>query len=62
MLQLTDKSLVKPYGVLKDLCVRVEKFLTPPDFYILDIEEDKKMTLIFGTPFLATGDAVIEVK
>nr|GEU60959.1 hypothetical protein [Tanacetum cinerariifolium] len=38
------------------------KFTFPADFVILEIEEDSKVPLILGRPFLHTADAVIRVK
>ncbi|GJX80346.1 reverse transcriptase domain-containing protein [Tanacetum coccineum] len=38
------------------------KFTFPADFVILKMEEDSKVPLILGRPFLHTADAVIRVK
>ncbi|XP_075475633.1 uncharacterized protein LOC142507907 [Primulina tabacum] len=59
-LQLADKSLTYPREIVEDVLVKVEKFIFPADFVILDMEEDQEMPLIFGRPFLATGKALIE--
>ena len=32
------------------------------DFVVIDIEEDKQVSLLLGRPFLATGAALIDVK
>ena len=61
-LQLADRSVVKPQGVVEDVCVGVGKFVLPCDFMIMDVEIDKATPLIIGRPFLATGDAWIGVK
>ena len=37
-------------------------FIFPVDFVVIDIEGDKQIPLLFGTPFLATGAALIIVK
>ncbi|GKB61098.1 reverse transcriptase domain-containing protein [Tanacetum coccineum] len=37
-------------------------FIFPVDFIILEMEEDSKVPLILGRPFLHTADAVIRVK
>nr|GEU85451.1 reverse transcriptase domain-containing protein [Tanacetum cinerariifolium] len=42
--------------------VEVGKFTFPVDFVILEMEEDSKVSLILGRPFLHTADAVIRVK
>ena len=61
-LQLADRSIKYPYGVIEDVLVKVDKFYFPVDFTILDIDEDKEIPLILGRPFLATGGALIDVK
>ena len=61
MLQLADHSLVKPNGIIEDLWVQVDRFIIPVDFVILDMEVDKKVPIILGRPFMATGDTVIWV-
>ncbi|GJZ21387.1 reverse transcriptase domain-containing protein, partial [Tanacetum coccineum] len=38
------------------------KFVFPADFVILQMEEDDKLPLILGRPFLHTTDAIIRVK
>ncbi|GJT68636.1 reverse transcriptase domain-containing protein [Tanacetum coccineum] len=40
----------------------VGKITFPVDFIILEMEEDSKVPLILGRPFLHTSDAVIRVK
>ena len=63
-LQLADKSLKHPKGgggVIEDVLVKVDKFIFPADFIILDMEEDKEIPIILGRPFLATRRAMIDV-
>ena len=54
-LQLADHSIKKPYGVIEDVLVKVDKFIFPVDFIVLDFETDKTCPLILGRPFLNTG-------
>ena len=61
-LQLADKSLKHPRGVIEDVLVKVDKFIFPADFIVLDMEEDKEIPIILGRPFLATGRAMIDVQ
>ncbi|GJW56665.1 reverse transcriptase domain-containing protein [Tanacetum coccineum] len=44
------------------MLVEFGKFTFPLDFVILKMEEDSKVSLILGRPFLHTADAVIRVK
>ncbi|GKC08851.1 reverse transcriptase domain-containing protein [Tanacetum coccineum] len=46
----------------ENMLVEVGKFTFPADFVILEMEEDSKVPLILGQPFLHTADAVIQVK
>ena len=59
-LQLADRSLKYPQGVIEDVLVKVDKFIFPFDFIVLDMEEDKEIPIILGRPFLATSRAMIE--
>ncbi|KAL0412202.1 UNVERIFIED_CONTAM: hypothetical protein Slati_3809900 [Sesamum latifolium] len=61
-LQLADRSIKYPRGIVEDVLVKVEKFLIPVDFIVLGMEEDKNMALILGRPFLATSRALIDVQ
>ncbi|XP_062085183.1 uncharacterized protein LOC133791269 [Humulus lupulus] len=61
-LQLADRSLTYPRGVIEDVLVKVDKFIFPADFVVLDMEEDHEIPIILGRPFLATGRALIDVQ
>ena len=61
-LQMADKSMVKPEGVLEDVLVTVGKFVFPVDFIILDMEADSQVPLLLGRPFLATRAARIDMQ
>ncbi|XP_073049557.1 uncharacterized protein [Primulina eburnea] len=60
-LQIADRSLTYPRGIVEDVLVKMDKFIFPTDFMILDMEEDHDTPLIFGRPFLDTGRALIDV-
>ncbi|XP_057426049.1 uncharacterized protein LOC130719437 [Lotus japonicus] len=60
-LQMADRSLKTPYGIVEDVMVRVDKYVFPVGFVVLDMEEAEKIPLILGRPFLATGRAKIDV-
>ncbi|XP_075499265.1 uncharacterized protein LOC142537653 [Primulina tabacum] len=61
-LQLVDRFVKYPWGVIEDVLVKIDKFIFPADFVVLDMEEDMEMPLILGRPFLATGKALIDVQ
>ena len=61
-LQMADRSMVKPEGVLEDVLVTVGKFVFPVDFIVLEMETDSQVPLLLGRPFLATGAALIDMQ
>ncbi|XP_050893955.1 uncharacterized protein LOC127100728 [Lathyrus oleraceus] len=61
-LQLADRSVKFPTGMLENIPVRIGQFYIPTDFVIMDIKEDSHIPIILGRPFLATAGAIIDVK
>ncbi|XP_012435283.1 uncharacterized protein LOC105761886 [Gossypium raimondii] len=61
-LQLAGKTLACPKDVVENAIVKVEKFYYPGNFIILDMEEDRDVSLILERPFLTIGQAFIDVK
>ena len=61
-LQMADITLAQPKGILEDVLIKVEKFIFPVYFVVIDIEEHKQVPLLLGRPFLATREALIDVK
>ncbi|XP_059285698.1 uncharacterized protein LOC132039172 [Lycium ferocissimum] len=59
-LQMADRSIKKPVGMVDDVLVRVGKFMLPIDFVILDCAVDRDISIILGRPFLATGRALMD--
>ena len=47
-LQLADRSIKYPRGVIEDVLVKVDKFIFPADFIVLDMDEDEEIPLILG--------------
>nr|GEY06296.1 reverse transcriptase domain-containing protein [Tanacetum cinerariifolium] len=60
--RLANRSFQYLVGIAENMLVEVDKFTFPADFVILKIEEDNKIPLILGRPFLHTANAVIRVK
>jgi len=61
-LQLADRSIKHPHGLLEDVLMKVGKFYFPVDFVILEMEEDFEVPLILGRPFLKTSGALVDHK
>ncbi|XP_062103799.1 uncharacterized protein LOC133814912 [Humulus lupulus] len=60
--KLADRSLAYPDGKIQDVLVKVDKFIFPVDFIVLDYEADREVAIILGRPFLATGRTLIDVQ
>ena len=50
-LQLVDRSYQHPRGAIENVLVKVDKFLFPADFVILDMEEDDTVPIILSRPY-----------
>ena len=61
-LQLANRSIKYPRGVIEDVLVKVKKLYFSADFIILDMEEDREVPLILGHPFLATNNTLIDMQ
>ena len=66
VLQLADRSIRTPRGVVEDVLLQIDKFYYPVDFLILDtqsvVKTESKIPLILGRPFLATANALINCR
>jgi len=61
-LQLVDRFITGPFGVVEDVLVKVHHFTFPVDFVLMDIEEDEEIPLILGQPFMLTTKCVDDKK
>ena len=59
-LQLADKSVARPMGIAEDVLVKVDKFVFPVDFVVMDIEEDDDVPLILGRAFMLAARMMID--
>nr|KYP32909.1 hypothetical protein KK1_046294 [Cajanus cajan] len=60
-LQLANRSVKYPHGIVEDVLVKVDHFLFFADFVVMDIEEDIDVSLILGQPFMKTARVLIDV-
>ncbi|GJV43838.1 reverse transcriptase domain-containing protein [Tanacetum coccineum] len=60
-LELANRDICTPKGIVRDVFVPVGKFTFPTDFVIVDYERDPRVPLILGRPFLRTARALIDV-
>jgi len=60
VLEMTDRSTIKPVGKLKDITILVDSWHYPVDFLVLQTQSPAGgHPLILGRPWLATADAYI---
>nr|GEU48193.1 reverse transcriptase domain-containing protein [Tanacetum cinerariifolium] len=60
-IQLAERSIKYPQGIIKNLLVEVDRFVFLVDFIILDMDEHRKVPLILGRPFLSTSRCLVDV-
>lgn len=65
-LQLVDRSIRIPKGMVENILVQVDQFVYPVDFVVLDTcpvpAAQASVPIILGHPFLATADVVIHCR
>nr|GEU48097.1 hypothetical protein [Tanacetum cinerariifolium] len=61
VIEMADRSMQSPKGIVENVLVKIHKFIFPVDFVILDIVKDNKVPIILGRPMLATVHARIDV-
>jgi hypothetical protein len=65
-LQLADKSIKRPWGILEDVLIKVDKFYFPVDFIVIDTEPMhdvvNQILVILGRPFLAMANALMNCR
>jgi len=60
-LQLADRTLSFPKGILKNIYVQVGTSYVPADFMVIETGADERSPIILGRPFLNTLGGVIYV-
>nr|GEY64623.1 reverse transcriptase domain-containing protein [Tanacetum cinerariifolium] len=60
-LELADRSISRPVGVVEDVFVKVGTFHFPADFVVVDFDADPRVSLILERSFLKTRRALIDV-
>nr|KAJ0208440.1 hypothetical protein LSAT_V11C500246240 [Lactuca sativa] len=61
-IHLDEKTIIHPIGVCEDLLIKIDKLVFPVDFVILNMEEDFKVPIILGRPFLNTACALVDMR
>ncbi|XP_021813292.1 uncharacterized protein LOC110756196 [Prunus avium] len=61
-LQMADRSITLPKGLIEDVIVKVDTLVFPADFLVIDMETNGHTPIILGWPFLLTGRTLIDVE
>ncbi|KAL7602990.1 hypothetical protein Lser_V15G15549 [Lactuca serriola] len=61
-IHLANKAGTFPRGICEDLLVKVDKFVFPADFIVLDMEEDHEVPIILRRPFSNTAGAIVDIR
>nr|GEV35127.1 hypothetical protein [Tanacetum cinerariifolium] len=61
IVELADRTVKCPKGIVENILVRIDKFVFLVDFIILDMPEDIKTLLILERPILSTDHSKIDV-
>ena len=60
-IRLAVHSIKYPRGFVENMFIKIDKFVFPVDFVILDMDEDSKVPLILGCHFLNTTRTIVDV-
>nr|GEW88390.1 hypothetical protein [Tanacetum cinerariifolium] len=61
LVEMADMTKRAPIGIVKNVLVKIDKFLLASDFVVIDMLNIHNETMILGRPFLATIHAEIDV-
>ncbi|GJX14680.1 zinc knuckle CX2CX4HX4C containing protein [Tanacetum coccineum] len=61
VIEMADNTKCTPKGIVENLLIKIDKFIFPVDFVILDMVEDLRMPIILGRPLLATAHAKVDI-
>ncbi|GJW09234.1 reverse transcriptase domain-containing protein [Tanacetum coccineum] len=60
-LELANRPVAYPVGIVEDVLVKVGKFTFQTDFVVVDYDVDPCVPFILGRPFLGTACALVDV-
>ena len=61
-LVMVNRIVKRPIGIPHDMLVKVESFIFPSYFVILNSKVDFEVPIILGRPFLATGQTLVDME
>lgn len=61
LLQLANRSIVYPRGIIEDVLIKVEHFIFLVNFVVLHMEKDRSIQLILRRSFIRTAHSLIHI-
>ncbi|GJR78787.1 hypothetical protein Tco_0149572 [Tanacetum coccineum] len=61
LLEMAHNTNAATKGIVKNLLIKIDKFIFPVDFVILDMVEDIRMPIILGRPLLDTAHTQVDI-
>ncbi|GKC26567.1 putative reverse transcriptase domain-containing protein [Tanacetum coccineum] len=61
LVEMADMTRRSPIGIVGNVLVKIDKFLFPSDFIVIDMLETRNEIMILGRPFLTTIHVEIDV-
>ncbi|GJV00985.1 hypothetical protein Tco_1330255 [Tanacetum coccineum] len=61
VIEMADRTKITPKGIVENLLIKIDKFIFPIDFMILDMVEYLKIPIILERPLLVTDHAEVDV-
>ncbi|GKF94621.1 zinc knuckle CX2CX4HX4C containing protein, partial [Tanacetum coccineum] len=61
VIEMADNTKCTPKGIVENLLIKIDKFIFPVDFVILDMVEDLRMPINLGRPLLATAHTKVDI-
>lgn len=62
VLQMVDRTQVRPNGIIEDMIINIGRFIIPIDFVVLEYDIDARVVIILGRLFSATKGALTDMR
>ncbi|GJS34240.1 reverse transcriptase domain-containing protein [Tanacetum coccineum] len=62
VIEMADNTKCTPKGIVENLLIKIDKFIFPIDFVILDMVEDLRMPIILGRPLEEKDDTEVSLE
>ena len=60
-IHMANRLVTHPRDIVEHILVKIGKFVFPIDFVVLDMKEDKNVSIILGHPLLNTVRTLVDI-